>query len=56
MVLLSADGSEEKVYKKITVADPNSCKKKKKKEKKKAIKSGSCAQHLDTVLVPCVAI
>ena len=28
MVLLSADGSEEKVYKKITVADPTSCKKK----------------------------
>ena len=35
MVLLSADGSEEKVYKKITVADPTSCKKKKKKEEKK---------------------
>ena len=32
MVLLSADGSEEKVYKKITVADPTSCKKKKKKK------------------------
>ena len=31
MVLLSADGSEEKVYKKITVADPTSCKKKKEK-------------------------
>ena len=34
MVLLSADGSEEKVYKKITVADPTSCKKKKKRKKK----------------------
>ena len=33
MVLLSADGSEEKVYKKITVADPTSCKKKKRKKK-----------------------
>lgn len=32
MVLLSADGSEEKVYKKITVADPTSCKKKRKKK------------------------
>ena len=33
MVLLSADGSEEKVFKKITVADPTSCKKKKEKKR-----------------------
>ena len=30
LVLLSADGSEEKVYKKTTVANPTSCFKKKK--------------------------
>ena len=44
LVLLSADGSEEKVYKKTTVANPTSCFKKKKRPSNSAVARNIWAQ------------